>query len=394
MARTEAHIKIATGGGGSICNTLPATSGATTIFTSGDDKDTGHGRGVNFFKLSQNNPYGNNLRFTGTTGTAAIQADGIMLDWNHDNGSTVHGWSTTDVSSGGVVSDIAACAALTIGGLSEWLLPNIKELGTLINYGLSSKFNWSPLSITPLILKSSTFDPNDSAKAFTVASTSGSTGSENIAFGAPRRFLPFRYITYAELGITGAVYPIVGAKIMKTNQTVSYRTGDDGDLQKGRATDFLTLPSNNPFGTTARFTDELGGSTYANDIVIDWSTYDGTEVLGWYRNILNVDTTWNDAIDDAASTSVGSFTSGWFLPNAIQLVSIANFGTTSALQYVPFNYNSSTLLLSSTTRSNVTSQCYLLTNSDKTIAITSKTSSSIRRYIAARNFTVTGTTLT
>ena len=58
MARTEAHIKIATGGGGSICNTLPATSGATTIFTSGDDKDTGHGRGVNFFKLSQNNPYG------------------------------------------------------------------------------------------------------------------------------------------------------------------------------------------------------------------------------------------------------------------------------------------------------------------------------------------------
>ena len=50
----------------------------------------------------------------------------------------------------------------------------------------------------------------------------------------------------------------------------------NGDLEAGRATDFFTLATNNPFGNTNRFTDELGGSTYANNIVIDWSTYDVT----------------------------------------------------------------------------------------------------------------------
>ena len=48
-----------------------------------------------------------------------------------------------------------------------------------------------------------------------------------------------------------------GATLMKTGQTTSYRTGDDGDLEAGRATDFFTLASNNPFGNTNRFTDEL-----------------------------------------------------------------------------------------------------------------------------------------
>jgi hypothetical protein len=76
---------------------------------------------------------------------------------------------------------------------------------------------------------------------------------------------------------------LTSAKLMKTGQTTSYRTGDDGDLEVGRNVDFFTLAENNPFGTTDRFTDELGGSTYTNNIVIDWSTYDGSTVLGWRR---------------------------------------------------------------------------------------------------------------
>ena len=64
----------------------------------------------------------------------------------------------------------------------------------------------------------------------------------------------------------------VGATILKTGQSVSFRTGDDGDIEAGRATSFLTLASNNPFGNTNRFTDILGGQTYATAVVIDWST--------------------------------------------------------------------------------------------------------------------------
>jgi hypothetical protein len=72
---------------------------------------------------------------------------------------------------------------------------------------------------------------------------------------------------------SGGVAP-VGATLMKTGQTTSYRTGDDGDIEAGRAASFLTLGTNNPFGNTNRFTDELGGSTYTNKIAIDWCCYD------------------------------------------------------------------------------------------------------------------------
>ena len=102
--------------------------------------------------------------------------------------------------------------------------------------------------------------------------------------------------------------PPVGADLMKTGQTTSYRTGDDGDIEAGRDVDFFTLASNNPFGNTNRFTDELGGATYTNNIVIDWSTYNGTNVLGYYRRLVSsggvFDYIWNDAIDLGASFQI------------------------------------------------------------------------------------------
>jgi hypothetical protein len=36
--------------------------------------------------------------------------------------------------------------------------------------------------------------------------------------------------------------------------------------------------------TTARFTDELGGQTYANDIVLDWSTWNGSYFVGVFQS--------------------------------------------------------------------------------------------------------------
>ena len=64
----------------------------------------------------------------------------------------------------------------------------------------------------------------------------------------------------------------VGATLMKTGQTTSYRTGDDGDIEAGRATDFLTLEYNNPFGNTNRFTktDGTAGTIGVVQWIIDW----------------------------------------------------------------------------------------------------------------------------
>ena len=192
----------------------------------------------------------------------------------------------------------------------------------------------------------------------------------------------------------------VGATLMKTGQTTSYRTGDDGDLEAGRATDFFTLNTNNPFGNTNRFTDELGGSTYANNIVIDWSTYDtvaGT-VLGYYRRLVApggvFDYVWQDAVDVASSHSVGTFTTGWRLWNRRELDNIvdasntggfsAPFDNPSGGQIVGQNIWTSTTLAISNTNAWYT-QFY------GQIQYASKTGS--RRVVAVRTFTVTGTTL-
>jgi hypothetical protein len=184
------------------------------------------------------------------------------------------------------------------------------------------------------------------------------------------------------------------AKLMKTGQTTSYRTGDDGDIEAGRNVDFLTLAENNPFGNTNRFTDELGGSTYTNNIVIDWSTYDGSTVLGWRRTDNGVNITWANAIDGALLVSIGTFTTGWRLPNIMELYSLARYSVaTFAFGYSPINLTSNIQLWSSTTDRNSTTAALSINTNVGTSSSISKTTSTSMRYIPCRTFTVTGTTL-
>ena len=187
----------------------------------------------------------------------------------------------------------------------------------------------------------------------------------------------------------------VGATLMKTGQTTSYRTGDDGDLEKGRATSFSVLATDNPFGNTNRFTDTLGGTSYANNIVIDWSTYDGTNVNGWYRLAMpTVGTyTWNQAIDAALAFTIGSFTTGWRLPNVTEYFSIFNFANTPAnkLNYAPFSLVGD--FWSSTTDANSTINAYYSVNSTTLHLFTTGKTAGIKALFV-RTFTVTGTTLT
>ena len=178
------------------------------------------------------------------------------------------------------------------------------------------------------------------------------------------------------------------AKLMKTGQTISYQTGDDGDLQEGRDVDFFTLAENNPFSNTNRFTDELGGQTYVKRITIDWSTYDGSTVLGWKMDpILTLGINWFQAIS-LAQSSFGGFTTGWRLPNIREMFSIINFGNITPLAN---NIGGGHPLWTSTTVSNFTSTAWLYNSS---FIQTNKISSSgYRNYVAVRTFTVTGTTL-
>ena len=188
----------------------------------------------------------------------------------------------------------------------------------------------------------------------------------------------------------------VGATLMKTGQTTSYRTGDDGDLEAGRATDFYTLASNNPFGNTNRFTDELGGSTYTNNIVIDWSTYDGSTVLGWRRTTNGGNINWDNSIDGALATSIGTFTTGWRLPNFQEMSSLYNAEDNTFANGAPAPWTSmypSGYLWTSTTSFSSFNAIAFRVNLPEFRRL-SKTTTSFCRYIPCRTFTVTGTTLT
>jgi hypothetical protein len=184
----------------------------------------------------------------------------------------------------------------------------------------------------------------------------------------------------------------VGAKVPKTDQTTSFATGDDGDLQEGRDIDFFTLATNNPFGNANRFTALDGSQTYANDIIIDWSTYEGSVVLGYYRGSIATGRTWDDALTWANGLNIAGYTS-WRLTNIKEFLNLSNydFGG-SVFIYAPINLVSNSFW-TSTTLTNNSANAYTVSGSLAAVsASTAKTTT--QRTLACRNFTVTGTILT
>jgi hypothetical protein len=183
------------------------------------------------------------------------------------------------------------------------------------------------------------------------------------------------------------------AILMKTGQTTSYRTGDDGDLESGRATSFSVLASNNPFGNTNRFTDELGGQTYTKNIVIDWSTYNGTNVLGYKRTQTQINSGgWNNAIDTCLAISIAPFTTGWRLANVNEWNNIMNKELSNVLAYAPMSsfVFANTAHTSNTYKPVPTVYSWGIASNGY---ITAKDKTEASSCLACRTFTVTGTTL-
>lgn len=142
---------------------------------------------------------------------------------------------------------------------------------------------------------------------------------------------------HVDIIINTSSFVPVGATLQKTGQTVSYAQHDDGDTERGRLTDFLTLPSNNPFGNTNRFTNKTGGQTYTNSVAFDWSTYNGSTVLAYYFGDSNT-RPWATQLDQYKNSVIDGLR-GWDLFNIYEAMNIMNFSFPSGFlyNYAPFN---------------------------------------------------------
>jgi len=172
----------------------------------------------------------------------------------------------------------------------------------------------------------------------------------------------------------------------KTGQTTSYVANDDGDLERGNGVDFLTLSHNNYFGNTNRFTDILGGQTYADNWIIDWSTYNQVTgaFLMWYR-VYEAAATWTNAM--AAQPYTRGAYADCYLPNEAELYNLLNRGVTPSTNYAPFNLNvvaANNGLWTSTTIPNNTLAAYFFagTAANNTIGGSSKVAN--QRFILMR----------
>jgi hypothetical protein len=188
-----------------------------------------------------------------------------------------------------------------------------------------------------------------------------------------------------------------GLMPLQSGQTTSYATNDDGDLQRGRLVNYSTLPYNNGFGTTDRFTDELGGQTFTNNIIIDWSTWDGgTDVNGY---ILSINSDSNNTSQDWATWMSGQpyTTDGfgdWYVVNINEINNLMKYESINGLNGYPFNNptNSFGNLWTSTTFFNNTGQALMKNRNTNTFINRSKTDPYNAMWV--RTFTWNGASLT
>ena len=115
----------------------------------------------------------------------------------------------------------------------------------------------------------------------------------------------------------------------KTGQSTSYRTGDDGLLERGWWRGRLNANNRQRF-----IEKDYGTETW---VVIDLATG-----LMWPKNwvgggcAIGAKKNWNDALDWIHNLDWGGF-NDWTMPNVLELMSIGNFGLQNPAIHTPFN---------------------------------------------------------
>ena len=140
----------------------------------------------------------------------------------------------------------------------------------------------------------------------------------------------------------------------KTRQTTKYKTGDDGDLEKG-------YPASG-----ARFVDNGDGTITDNATGLMWVKDSGAIGGDWGTAGNPSSKTWDDAIDLCNALDYAGHTD-WRMPNRIELLSLIHHGKGAApLMDENFFVMVSAEYWTSTTYSLITGECFFIDFIDAT----------------------------
>jgi hypothetical protein len=196
------------------------------------------------------------------------------------------------------------------------------------------------------------------------------------------------------LSFTSAVpTPKTTAFPLKSGETVSYGVGSDGNIGSGRGTSWLVMAENNMFGNTNRFTDTLGGTAYANNIVLDHQSRNPLtgQLLGYDRaDVVTARTFANHLTYFAAKVNSGY--SGWRGTNYQELHQISRWGGVNfKWSNAPFLYTGAgtgDYLWTTTTNNIVTTDAWLVFNYS-TVPVQARDKGGSYFMMGCRTFTLT-----
>jgi hypothetical protein len=187
-------------------------------------------------------------------------------------------------------------------GQTDWRLPNVNELESLVNAGNSAPNSWLTAqgftNVQPSMYWTSTTYATSASYAWIIKMDTGQV------FGNGGAVIDKNSLLF--------VWPVRGrntgpAKLWKTGQTTSYASRDDGDLETG-----VALPSQRFAITSVCILDNL------------------TRLI-WARTPESTSKTWQGALTYANGLSLCGYTD-WRLPNSKELRSLVNY------EYVPSNW--------------------------------------------------------
>ena len=209
-------------------------------------------------------------------------------------------------------------------GHSDWRVPNVNELESLINAGVLQSSPWlMSQGFTNVqydrYWSSTSYGVDPADWAWFIHLRGNSVGLDN---------KPTSNFLWPVRGVTSGP-----AQIWQTGQMTSYATGDDGDLEKG-----VTWTRTD----VGRFRNPDGSYPITEEEVLDTLTG-----LIWTRDAgtpgppgcsPGTDKSWQSALDHVACLNANNYLGSqqWRLPNRKEIFSLFNFGTANMANWFLF----------------------------------------------------------